>query len=250
MASGTVTWLGHAGVAVDLDGVRLLTDPVLRDRVGPLVRRGPAPPESAWRRPDGVLISHLHHDHLDVPSLRRLGSDVPLVVPVGAAGLLPGFTDVRELPVGRSTAIAGVTVTAVPAHHGDDRLGTGVRAQPRGYLIGGVGATVWFAGDTGVFPGLADLRGGVDVALLPVGGWGPTLGPEHLDPRRAAGVAALVQPRLAVPVHWGTLLLPGLASLRPVLTSGAGARFARWAGQLAPGCVVRVGEVGTSIAMP
>lgn len=246
----SVTWLGHAGTTIELDGVRLVTDPVLRSHVGPLRRRGPVPDERCWASPDAVLISHLHHDHLDLPSLRRLGRDTTLVVPSGAAPLLRSFTDVREVAVGASVTIGSVTVTAVPTNHPDDRVGTRVHAPAVGYLIRGRRERVWFAGDTGEFDAMRELRGEVDLALLPVGGWGPTLGPHHLDPRQAAGVAALVGARAAVPIHWGTLLVPGLWTLRPALTRTPGAEFARWAGQLAGDTEVSVLTAGSSLTIP
>lgn len=248
-----LTWLGHAGTTVDLDGTRLLTDPLLRSHVGPLRRRGPAPAGVTWERPDAVLISHLHHDHLDLPSLRRVGGlvagDVPLVVPAGAGALLREFADVREVPVGAELRVGTLRVTAVPTHHPDDRVGTRVRAPAQGYLIRG-SRRVWFAGDTGAFAGMRELRGEVDLALLPVGGWGPSLGPHHLDPRQAAGVAALVGARKAVPVHWGTLLLPGLRTLRPDLADEPGDRFARWVAQVAGDTAVAVLSPGASTGMP
>ncbi|SHG76311.1 L-ascorbate metabolism protein UlaG, beta-lactamase superfamily [Jatrophihabitans endophyticus] len=245
-----VTWLGHAGASLDLDGTRLVTDPVLRFRVGPLRRHGPAPDPRAWREPAAVLVSHLHHDHLDLPSLRRIGTGVPVVVPAGAAALLDGFADVREVVAGDELRLGTLHVTAVPARHPGDRPGRRLRAAAVGYVIRGRTGSVWFAGDTGAFPALRELRGAVDLALLPVGGWGPTLGPDHLDPRQAAGVAALVAPRRAVPIHWGTLLLPGLRTLRPDLARAPGARFAWWTAQQAVDTEVVVLAPGGSTAMP
>src|SRR5438270_7337247 len=93
-----ISYLGHATVGIELDGVRLLTDPILRDRVAHIRRHGP-PPDPAWMEPpDAVLISHLHLDHCDVPSLRRLGRSVRLIVPAGAGAVLQrrGFRAVEE----------------------------------------------------------------------------------------------------------------------------------------------------------
>src|SRR6476659_9384038 len=97
-----VTWIGHGTVLVDLDGVRLLTDPLLRNRVAHLQRRVPPPDAEAVRDLDAVLISHLHRDHLDLPSLRRVPRDPTLVVPRGAGRMLlrRGFTSVREVAPG------------------------------------------------------------------------------------------------------------------------------------------------------
>ena len=107
-----VTWIGHGTALVDLDGVRLLTDPLLRDRVAHLRRRVPPPDAAALRDLDAVLISHLHRDHLDLPSLRRVARDLPLVVPRGGGRLLlrRGFDAVREVAPGDEVAIGALTV--------------------------------------------------------------------------------------------------------------------------------------------
>ena len=214
--SDTFTYVGHATVLLDLDGTRLLTDPVLRPRIGPLIRHGPLPPPHIANGIDAVLISHLHHDHADLASLRRLGREMPLLIPPGSRGFFArhGFRNLTELAPGESSGVGGLTVTAVEARHdGGSRRGAG-DVQPVGFLIGG-SRTVYFAGDTDVFDGMRDLSPGLDLALLPVWGWGPTLGPGHLDPEGAARAAALLFPRLAVPIHWGTLYPLGLARLRP-----------------------------------
>ena len=104
---------------------------------------------------------------------------------------------------GEEIQIGALTVRAVPAAHDTGRLPFGARAEPLGYVIEGAGRSVYFAGDTDVFPGMAELAP-VDVALLPIWGWGPTMGPGHMDPGRAAEAAALLGARLAIPIHWGT----------------------------------------------
>src|SRR5512147_2664105 len=118
-----ITYVGHATVLLELDGVRLLTDPVLRSRVGPLRRHGASPDRALTENVDAVLISHLHHDHADLPSLRRLDRAVRLFVPPGAGGLLrrQGFTAVIELAPGESSRIGAVTISAVEARHSGGR---------------------------------------------------------------------------------------------------------------------------------
>jgi L-ascorbate metabolism protein UlaG (beta-lactamase superfamily) len=205
--SGAVTWLGHATVLAEIDGVRLLTDPVLTNRVAHLRRRRPLDPGlAAPERLDAVLVSHAHMDHLHPRSLRTVASGAVGVAPVGLGGMLSraGFADVREVVVGESIRVGGVDVEAVPAMHvrgrGPHRR---VEADPIGYVIRGDRHAVYFPGDTDLFPAMAELRD-VTVALLPIWGWGPTIGAGHLDPARAVEATLLIQPDVVVPIHWGT----------------------------------------------
>jgi L-ascorbate metabolism protein UlaG (beta-lactamase superfamily) len=202
MTDRRVSYLGHATTLVELDGVRVLTDPVLRRRVAHLLRAAPVPQVGT---PDVVLISHGHLDHLDRASLRRLPRAATLVVPRGlrraVAGL--GFREVHELEEGEELEAGEIVVRATPAEHGG-RTTPGRPEGALGYALLG-SARVFFAGDTDLFEGMAELVPDLDVALLPIWGWGPSIGPGHLDPERAAEAAALLRPRIAVPIHWGTL---------------------------------------------
>ncbi len=239
MASGDVHFYGHSTLVVETAGARLITDPVLRDRLAHL-RRVPGPPAAAIGAVDAVLISHVHQDHLDFPSLALLGKRTRLIVPVGAGALLArrGYSEVEELRAGETTRVGAARVLATPARHDGFRPPFGPRAECLGYVVEGE-ERLYFAGDTDLFPEMASL-GRIDVALLPVWGWGPTLGPGHLDPRRAALAAALIGPAVAVPIHWGTLA-PRLIHrwargflTRPPLDFAAAAR------QLAPAVDVRI----------
>jgi L-ascorbate metabolism protein UlaG (beta-lactamase superfamily) len=245
MAAGRVTWLGHATVLLDLGGTRLLTDPVLRARVVHLRRHGPAPaiPEGI----DAVLVSHLHYDHLDLPSLRMLPTELRLVCPQGAREFLAGagFPGAVELAPGESTEVGAVRVDATPAEHDGSRRPRGPVARPVGFLLRGE-RTVYFAGDTDLFPGMAGL-GPVDLALLPVAGWGPKLGPGHLDAGRAAEAAVLLRPRVAVPIHWGTFH-PRTRARGAWFTDPPG-DFAAQVGELAPDVEVRVLSPGESLEL-
>ena len=186
-----------------------------------------------------VLISHLHWDHLDVPSLRALGRDTPIVVPAGAGPWLrgAGFDDVREMAVGDEVAVGGVALRAVEAHHSGYRPPLGPTAPPLGYVVRG-SRSVYFAGDTDLFDGMRNLaRPGelIDVALLPVWGWGPVLGRgRHLDPLRAAEALRLIRPRAAVPIHWGTYWPHALGRVLPARLIEPPAAFAEYAAELAP----------------
>jgi L-ascorbate metabolism protein UlaG (beta-lactamase superfamily) len=213
-------FLGHSTVRVELAGRTVLTDPLLTTRLGPLTRVASPLAVESWAGVDLVLISHLHNDHLHLRSLRRLGRTMPIVVPRGAGAWLRrhGFTAVEELAPGGSLTDGGLTVTATPADHAAHRWGPRLTHCPQapavGHLLTGAGTTVYAAGDTDLFPGMTDLGDdGIDVALLPVWGWGPSLGPGHLDPAGAAQAVQLLRPEVAVPVHWGTFAVAGLASV-------------------------------------
>ena len=193
-----ITWLGHSSVLLDVDGVRLLADPLLRDRVRILRRTEPVP-ESAALGPVGVeavLLSHLHDDHCDLRSIR--GLDAPVVVaPPGAGRWLTaqGVRGVAELHPGTSMAVGPVLVHAVRAEHDGRRRPWGPPACAVGHVVTGT-ASAWLAGDTALHEGMlsvSELAGppGLDVAVLPVWGWGPRLGPGHLNPAQAAEAALL-----------------------------------------------------------
>ncbi|MCD6727383.1 MAG: MBL fold metallo-hydrolase [Solirubrobacteraceae bacterium] len=236
-----LTWIGHATVLLEVDGVRLMTDPLLRNWIMFLRRHGPSPAAGLLENLDAVLVSHLHLDHLDVPSLRRLGADVPLVVPKGAGSFVGGlgFRDVAELGVGEVIAIGDVRITAVPAVHDGRRRPLGPVAPALGYLTSGT-CRIYFAGDTALFAEMAAIDDALDVALLPIWGWGPTIGPGHMGPRDAARAAALLRPAVAVPIHWGTFLPLGLGRLRRATLVDPPGTFVREAARFAPDVGVRV----------
>ena len=200
---GRIEYVGHATVVVDMDGVRLITDPLLRNRVAHLRRAVPVDAR-ALRGVDAVLISHAHYDHLDLPSLDRLGKKLPVVVPRGLGGLLRKrkFESVLEVDRGETFSVGVLRIRAVEADHDRGRGPFGVSADPVGYVVEG-SSSVYFAGDTDLFDGMGDF-GPVDLGLIPIWGWGPGLGSGHLDPGRAAQAVELVRPHRVVPIHWGT----------------------------------------------
>jgi L-ascorbate metabolism protein UlaG (beta-lactamase superfamily) len=202
-ASAQITYVGHSTVLVDMDGVKLLTDPVLRQRVVHL-RRVVKLDMRVVRGVDAVLISHLHFDHLDVPSLERLGRELPVVVPRGGGAFLRrrGFRAVTEVEEGETLSIGAVSVRGTHAVHSDERRPLGAKADPLGFVFSGA-RSVYFAGDTELFDGMAGI-GPVDVALLPIWGWGKTLGRGHMDPEDAVEAARRVQAAAVIPIHWGT----------------------------------------------
>ena len=242
-----MSWLGHATVLLQIDGTRLLTDPVLGDRIGPLVRIARPVSFGPADALDGVLLSHLHADHADVDSLRRVARTLPLLAPRGAGRWLTrlGLREVQELSPGDEVKVGSLTIRATPAEHPSNRHPLGPRANPIGYVVLG-SRRVYFAGDTDLFPAMVDLKASVDVALLPIGGWGRSLGPGHLDPRRAAEAAAVIAPTSVVPIHWGTFAL--VKPLRPGNDVWMPARqFAAFVEQCAPDVEVRVLAPGETI---
>jgi L-ascorbate metabolism protein UlaG (beta-lactamase superfamily) len=245
-----ITYVGHATVLVELDGVRLLTDPVLRSRVGPLRRHGAPPAPRVTENLDAVLISHLHHDHADLPSLRRIGRDVAVIGAPGSRKFLErrGFGAVSELAPGESSQVGAVTVTAVEARHpSESRFER--HSEAVGFLLAGRRRRIYFAGDTDLFDGMGELGPGLDLALLPIWGWGPSVGPGHLDPKRAAQAAALLSPRVVVPIHWGTLYPFGLSRLRPDPLRSPPRKFETWMRELAPQVEARVLAPGEAASL-
>ncbi len=266
----SVTWLGHATAAIDIalpgrHAVRLLTDPALGATVGPLARLGPTPLVRHWAGADAVLLSHLHHDHADLPSLRRLRG-VPVLTAranvqwLARRGLLdtadtgpippmppnPAVPLIRLGPAGPagpddawSLVAEGIEVRLVRAEHAS-------RPMPHrpnhanGFLIRGGGAVIWFAGDTSLHPEvdlLAEQAGApVDLALVPIGGWGPRLSPGHLGPVQAAEAVARAGAGHVVPLHHGTLYPKGWPANRRAWMHAPLAEFVdvlpRWSGAL------------------
>ena len=240
-----VTWWGHATCTIEDSGIRVLTDPLFARRLAHLRRRRGELPGPEATAADVVLVSHLHSDHLHLPSLARLAADTRLVVPAGALRAVPAL---RRLCSARGLRISevvpgdelrfggadGVRIRAVPSLHDGRRLPVGPHRSPAlGYVVEGEQRT-YFAGDTGLFDDMARAVGPVDVALLPVGGWGPYLGHGHLDAARAAQALARLAPRAAVPVHYGTYWPIGMDGVRPHEFHSPGDEFVRKAAVLAP----------------
>jgi L-ascorbate metabolism protein UlaG (beta-lactamase superfamily) len=201
-----IEFLGHATVLIDVDGVRILTDPLLRPRISGLVHRQPYVLDPPPRNVDAVLISHLHHDHLDLRSLRILGRQTRVVVPSRGRGLLhtAGFANTLEVQPLQRFEIDALHVLTTRAVH------IGLRAPfgPWGGTVGFVleaSRRVYFAGDTQEFAEMSSL-GPIDVALMPIAGWGPVLGPGHMAPAAAVRALRLIRPRVAIPIHWGSLV--------------------------------------------
>lgn len=249
MALTEVDFIGHSALVVELDGIRLLTDPVTRARVGPLRRVEPVPHRDRMAGVDAVLISHLHWDHLDVPSLRALPKRTPLIVPAGSGPWMRqvGFEHVQEIATGESIDVGGVAVEAVEALHSGFRPPLGPTAPAIGFVLRGTDS-VYFAGDTDLCESMWTL-GDIDLALIPVWGWGPTLGRGlHLDPLKAAESLRRIRPRAAVPIHWGTYWPHAMGRVFPERLVEPPAAFVEYAAELAPDVRMLPTAVGDQVA--
>ena len=234
-----LTYVGHATVLIQLAATRFLTDPLLGDGILHVRRRAAVPDLSELASLDAILISHAHRDHLDQPSLRRLAGHCPVIVPRGGAQAVrsAGAHDVIEVEAGDRISIGDTTVEAVYAAHHGRRSPLGPRFTALGYVLDGR-SRVYFAGDTDLFSGMSALAGRIDLALLPIWGWGSRVPRGHLDPVRAAEAVARIRPGTAVPIHWGTLRAFGAQrGLDPIAPAQA---FAQQVGRVAPATEVRI----------
>ena len=236
-----IRYLGHSTVLIEIDGVSILTDPLLADRLGFLHRHTDAVAHLIEDVDiDVVLISHAHHDHLHLPSLRLLRGRPRLVVPRGLGRVASGSGhEVLEVGAGERFDVGGLGIEAIRADHDGRRRPFGPTAEALGYRIAGT-SRVYFAGDTDLCTEMDGLKGSVDVALLPIWGWGPRLGSGHLDPGRAAEAVTRIRPRIAVPIHWGTFYPFGFARFWPHPLGDPPQDFAREAARVAPDTEVRI----------
>ncbi len=202
-----ITFIGHATVLVRYARARLLTDPCFARSLYSLRRlRAPGLPDGALESIDVVLISHAHVDHLHRPSLERIDRAATVIVPAGVRLPALGFA-VVELRAGDVASVAGLDVTAVPAHH---RIGALGRGRALGYVVRGDGPTVYFAGESGYFSGFMEVgaRFRPDVALLPISGYRPlALRQDHLSPLDALYAFEDLGAQLFVPIHHGAFAL-------------------------------------------
>ncbi len=246
--SSRITYLGHATTMIEMDGNRILTDPLLRQRTVHLRRAMRLESRRRYQTPDIVLISHMHLDHLDLPSLRQLPPAVRVFGPTGSGQVLrrAGLMNVVELQAGQAHSVGNLVIEATPANHDGGRPPFGPTGEAIGFLVHG-SSSIYFSGDTDLFDEMSSLAPELDVALLPVWGWGPSLGEGHLDPDRAATALSRMNPKLAVPIHWGTLCPIGLKWTRPEFLTRPPLEFVRAANLEAPDVEVRVVKPGGAL---
>lgn len=218
-----VTWIGHATVLVQTQGLNILTDPIWSERASPFSFAGPkrvrAPGVRFEDLPkiDLVLVSHNHYDHMDLPTLKRLWRrDRPLIVTsLGNDSILRGEgIDSTALDWEGRVEIAPLTVRVERNHHWSSRWGTDRnRALWSAFTVEAPGGNIFFAGDTGfgngVWPALAARRGPYRLAILPVGAYEPrdVMQANHMNPEEAVRVFETLKPGMALGMHWGTFQL-------------------------------------------
>lgn len=251
-----VHYIGHATVLVDIGRIRVLTDPLLRNRVLFLQRHGrnPAPELLAERPPDIVLLSHLHYDHADLPSLRRVSPETTIIAPRGSGKYLKRWTgiEVHEVIEGDKVQVDDVEITALPAEHGQAHSIPRPMETCLSYVMRNR-LSVYFAGDTDLFDEMHNVGQDfdLDMALLPVWGYSHRVGTGHLTPLTAAQALQRLRPRVAVPIHWGSFRFPGPHALWQGVNhlSSPPHAFAEHASHLAPQTEVRVLQPGESTSL-
>ena len=219
-----VTWLGHSTVLIEIDGVRIITDPVWGPRASPLRLVGPKrfqPVPVALRAMppvDLVIVSHDHYDHLDYPTIRALSrSDVPFVTSLGVGahleswGIAPDRITELDWWESHDVANSGVRVTAAPSQHFSGRtVKTRNATLWSSFVVRSERHGVFFSGDTGLTSEYSDIRtrlGPFDLVMLEVGAWNAAWGDMHLGPDNALKALALLGGSAFLPVHWATFRL-------------------------------------------
>jgi L-ascorbate metabolism protein UlaG (beta-lactamase superfamily) len=246
-----LTFLGHSTVLIEVDDLRILTDPVLREGLGPVRRQVRAVLPELFADLDAIFISHGHHDHLDPPSLRRIPGKPTVLVPRGFGRLAAKWDlgPVEEVEPGDRLTIDRVHFEVIHAEHSGRREPFGPTGPALGCIVAG-SRTVYFPGDTDLHPAMGDFVGRLDVALLPVWGWGPTIGEGHMNPVRAAAAAAILRPCLAIPIHWGTFYPAGMRRVAPRPFDDPGREFEAALARFAPDIPSSVLAPGETIDLP
>jgi L-ascorbate metabolism protein UlaG (beta-lactamase superfamily) len=219
-----VTWLGHSTLLIEIDGLRVLTDPVWGPRASPSRLAGPKRfqpvPVGLRELPplDLLLVSHDHYDHLDYPTIRELRKlDVPFVTSLGVGAHLEAFgvrpERIFELDWWQTHALpnAGLSVTAAPSQHFSGRTpGSRNTTLWSSLVIRSPRHTVFFSGDTGLtteYQLIRERLGPFDLVMLEVGAFHPSWGDMHLGPYNALKALSLLGGGPFLPIHWGTFSL-------------------------------------------
>jgi L-ascorbate metabolism protein UlaG (beta-lactamase superfamily) len=239
-ASGLrVTWFGHSSTLVEIDGRRLLTDPVWSGRASPVAWAGPHrwyPPTIALAQlppVDAVLISHDHYDHLDTATIVAMrGWRNVFIVPLGIGAHLARWgipaQRIVELDWWQSTRVGALTVTLVPARHASGRVNAqGDQTLWGGFALVGDRHRVYYSGDTGLFDAMTEIGrrfGPFDLAMIEAGQYDADWPDWHLGPEQSVLAAQRVHAKALIPVHWGLFRLAHHGWTEPVERVLAAAR--------------------------
>jgi L-ascorbate metabolism protein UlaG (beta-lactamase superfamily) len=231
LASGVrITWFGHSSLLVEIEGRRVLFDPVWSERCSPSQFVGPkrfhTPPLSLAELPrlDVVAISHDHYDHLDYATIRALKErDLTFVVPLGVGAHLEYWgvdpKRIRELDWWEETRVAGLTLVATPARHFSGRGLGADRTLWSGWALIGETRRVFYSGDTAMFEGfrqIGERLGPFDATLIEAGAYNALWADVHLGPEQAVAAHQAVRGRVMLPVHWGTFDLALHSWVEPI----------------------------------
>ena len=217
-----VTWFGHSTMLVEVDGKRILVDPVWGDYASPGrlfgVKRFYAPPISLEELPavDAVVLSHDHYDHLNEPTIKALREVVPLfVVPLGLGAHLEYWgvpaDRIKELDWWEQVDVDGVSLVCTPARHFSGRALLDRDATLwAGWAVIGQAQRAYYSGDSGMFPGFAEIGerlGPFDITMMESGAYNIDWPDVHMGPEQAVQAHQMVRGRIMMPVHWGTFAL-------------------------------------------
>jgi len=236
-----VTWLGHSTTLVEIDGARVLLDPVWSHRPTPLPGVGPA----RWYAPlialdslpaiDAVLVSHDHYDHLDAPTIIALARrGTRFVVPLGLGAHLEYWgvdpQRITELDWWQETQVGSLTIASTPARHASGRMLIDYDATLwSGFAIIGPAHRVYYSGDTGLFPAMRTIGeryGPFDCTLIEIGQYHRAWPDWHIGPEQAIAAHTLVRGRVLLPVHWGLFRLAYHGWTEPIERAVAAANAA------------------------
>ena len=225
-----ITWVGHSSLLIEVDGIRILTDPVWSERVSFSQSFGPkrffAPPIALADLPplDVVIVSHDHYDHLDKATIKFFANkDIPFITPIGVCryledwGILKNF--IHEVDWGDSVMVGKCTITATPSRHFSGR---GILNRNEtlwaSFVIKGPEHNIFFGADSGWFPGFADIGeafGPFDLTMLEIGAYGKYWADIHMGPDNATNAHIALKGYVMMPLHWATFNLAPHAWYEP-----------------------------------
>jgi L-ascorbate metabolism protein UlaG (beta-lactamase superfamily) len=217
-----ITWYGHASALIEIDGARVLCDPMWSERASPARFAGPrrlhAAPVAVKSLPkvNAIVISHDHYDHLDLATVRTLlqTQDAPFLVPLGVGAHLERWRvpteRIIELDWDEHAEIAGLRLTATAAQHFSGRTLARDDTLWTSWVVAGPTRRIFFTGDSGYFDGYAAIgeqHGPFDAALIQIGAYDPAWPDIHMTPEEGVAAHLDLQARLLIPVHWATFNL-------------------------------------------